>query len=82
VQDIVYIQYADDVGTLNDSLRGDKGTKPPAICTTGRVRCHAVNTTAAVMHQIAADNIHPLQAANDRVAKVVADLMVQEGIRR
>jgi hypothetical protein len=82
VQDIVYIEYADDVGTLNDSLRGDKGRKPPEICTTGKVRCHSVNTTAAVMHQIAADNIHPLQAANDRVAKVVADLMVQEGIRR
>jgi hypothetical protein len=28
------------------------------------------------------DNIHPLQAANDRVAKVVYDLMVSEGIRR
>jgi hypothetical protein len=82
VQDIVYIKYAEDVGTLNASLRGDNGVKTPAICLTGKVRCHSVNTTAAVMHQIAGDNIHPLQAANDRVAKVVADLMVQEGIRR
>jgi hypothetical protein len=82
VQDIVYIQYAEDVGTLNASLRGDNGTKTPEICLSGKVRCHAVNTTAAVMHQIAGDNIHPLQAANDRVAKVVYDLMVSEGIRR
>jgi hypothetical protein len=82
VQDIVYIQYAEDVGTLNASLRGDNGVKTPEICLTGKVRCHAVNTTAAVMHQIAGDNIHPLQAANDRVAKLVYDLMVSEGIRR
>jgi hypothetical protein len=41
-----------------------------------------VDTTAAVMSQIAADCIHPLQAANQCVATQVYNLMVQEGMRR
>jgi hypothetical protein len=82
VQDIVYIQYADDVGTVDPSLRGDKGIKTPAVCSSGKVRCYSVDTTNAVMHQIAADGIHPLQAANARVAQLVFDLMVQQGMRR
>ena len=56
--------------------------KTPAICLTGKVRCHSVNSTSAVMHQIAGDNIHPLAAANTRLAKVVYDLMTSEGMRR
>jgi hypothetical protein len=82
VQDIVYIQYANDVGTVDPSLRGDKGVMTPALCTSGRVRCHSVDSTDAVMHQIAADGIHPLQAANDRLAQVVYSLMTTEGMRR
>jgi hypothetical protein len=41
-----------------------------------------VDSTAAVMKQIAGDGIHPLQAANTRLAKVVYDLMTSEGMRR
>lgn len=82
VQDIVYINYANDVGSVAPSLRGAMGVKVPAICTAGKVRCHEVDSTDAIMHQIAADGIHPLAAANDRLAKVVYDLMTSEGMRR
>jgi hypothetical protein len=56
--------------------------KIPDICLSGRIRCHSVDSTDAVMKQIAGDGIHPLQAANDRLAKVVYDLMTSEGMRR
>ena len=82
VQDVVYVQYADNVGSVSQSLRGDAGVATPGICLTGRIRCHSVDTTAAVMSQIAGDGIHPLQAANQRIATQVFDLMVQEGMRR
>jgi hypothetical protein len=82
VEDIVYIQYADNVGVVPASLRGDAGVGTPSICLSGRVRCHSVDTTAAVMSQIAADGIHPLQAANTRIAAQVYQLMVSEGMRR
>jgi hypothetical protein len=80
VQDVVYVQYANDVGTVDPSLRMNMGV--PTICTTGRIRCHSVDSTNAIMKQIAADGIHPLQAANTRLAKQVYDLMTSEGMRR
>ena len=80
VEDVVYVQYATDVGSTDPSVRGMQ--KVPTICTMGRIRCHAVDSTAAVMKQIAGDGIHPLQAANVRLAKVVYDLMTSEGMRR
>jgi hypothetical protein len=80
VEDVVYVQYASDVGSTDPSVRGMQ--KTPAICTMGRIRCHAVDSTAAVMKQIAGDGIHPLQSANTRLAKVVYDLMKSEGMRR
>jgi hypothetical protein len=82
VEDVVMIQYADNVGSTAQSLRGDGGVGTPAICFTGKIRCHGVDTTAAVMSQIAADGIHPLQAANTRIATLVYNLMVQQGMRR
>jgi hypothetical protein len=82
VQDIVFINYADNVGSTAQSLRGDGGVPTPSICFSGKVRCHEVDTTAAVMSQIAADGIHPLQAANQRIATQVYALMTQEGMRR
>jgi hypothetical protein len=82
VQDIVYINYANNVGSTAQSLRGDGGVPTPSICFSGKVRCHEVDTTAAVMSQIAADGIHPLQSANQRIASQVYMLMTQEGMRR
>jgi len=80
VQDIVYVKYANDVGSTSQSVRE---TQPvPAICLSGKIRCHSVDTTTAVNHQIALDGIHPVQAANDRMAKVIYDLMTQQGMRR
>ncbi|HVW25310.1 MAG TPA: hypothetical protein VHC69_08055 [Polyangiaceae bacterium] len=80
VQDVVYVQYASDVGSTAQSVRDSMAI--PTICTSGRIRCHAVDSTDAVMKQIAADGIHPLQAANDRLAQVVYDLMMSQGMRR
>jgi hypothetical protein len=80
VQDVVYIEYASDVGSVSPSVRGMM--KVPDICLSGRIRCHSVDSTDAIMKQIAADGIHPLQAANDRLAQVVYDLMTSQGIRR
>jgi hypothetical protein len=82
VQDVVYVNYAADVGTVAPSLRGDGGVPTPAICTTGKIRCWEYDSTAAVMGQIAADGIHPLAAANTRMATEIYALMTSEGMRR
>jgi hypothetical protein len=34
------------------------------------------------MGERAVDDIHPLQSANDRMAKALVELMMKEGIRR
>jgi hypothetical protein len=78
VKDVVLIRYSDDAGNTDPSLRD---TTPPPICTMGKIRCHTVETTAAVMGDLL-DGIHPTRAANDRIAKVVQDLLVAKGIRR
>jgi hypothetical protein len=84
VQDIVHIKYADELtGTLDPSLRGTMGTPIPQSCLSGKIRCHGVETNMLVgMGGLAADGIHPLQAANQRIAKAVFELMTKEGIRR
>jgi len=79
VKDVVFIRYSSDAGSTDESLRG--GGDPPAICLTGRIRCHSIDTTDAVMMQLQ-DGIHPTRAANDRIAKKVVDYMVANGIRR
>jgi hypothetical protein len=83
VQDIVYIRYTNNTGTIDPSLQGDKGLPTPKICLSGRVRCHSVETTDIVAAtDLAVDGIHPLSAANTRIAKRVFDLMTSQGIRR
>jgi hypothetical protein len=82
VQDIVYVNYSNDVGTVAPSLRGDGGVPTPMICSTGKVRCWEYDSTAAVMKQIAGDGIHPLAAANQRMATEIYALMTKEGMRR
>jgi hypothetical protein len=79
VKDVVFIRYASDAGSTDSSVRG--GGDPPAICLSGKIRCHSIDTTAAVMGELQ-DGIHPTRAANDRIAKVVHDYMVMNGIRR
>jgi len=79
VQDVVYINYSRDAGSTDDSVRGMM--KPIAICLTGKIRCHAIDSTPAVMGDLQ-DGIHPTRAANDRLAKVIYELMEKQGIRR
>jgi hypothetical protein len=79
VEDVVYIRYAASAGSTDDSLRGMQDPIP--ICLTGKIRCYSVNTDNAVMDDLA-DGIHPTRAANDRIAKVVYELMEKEGMRR
>jgi hypothetical protein len=83
VQDIIRIAYATDTGTVDSKLLNDpEVTAPPPICTSGKVRCHNLNTNDLIKKEIAADGIHPLQSANERVAQAVFDLMEKEGMRR
>ncbi|MET0386829.1 MAG: hypothetical protein ABW321_12760 [Polyangiales bacterium] len=79
VQDVVYINYSRDAGSTDDSVRGSMRTAE--ICSTGRIRCHSLDTTEAVMAELA-DGIHPTRAANDRIAKVLYALLEKEGVRR
>ena len=80
VKDVVYIQYSRDAGSTDQDVRDDD-RPPPEICVSGKIRCHSIATTEAVMGSLQ-DGIHPTRAANDRIAKVVWDYMVAKGIRR
>jgi hypothetical protein len=80
VQDVVYIRYSDDAGTTVPNIR-EMGRTPPPICTMGKIRCHSIETTDVVMAELI-DGIHPSQAANDRIVKVVVDYFEKNGIRR
>jgi hypothetical protein len=79
VQDVVYIRYSKDAGSTSDKVRGMQ--KPIDVCTSGKIRCHSIDSTEAVMAELQ-DGIHPTRAANDRLAKVIWDVMEKEGVRR
>jgi lysophospholipase L1-like esterase len=79
VKDVVYIRYSKDAGTTSDKVRDMQ--KPIEICLSGKIRCHAIDSTEAVMAELQ-DGIHPTRAANDRLAKVIWDVMEKEGVRR
>ena len=81
VKDIVYIQYSRNAGTTDPANRPDMAPTP-AICLSGRVRCHAVPTTDEVGPGDTVDGIHPTSAACDLIAKTVLALMEEQGIRR
>ncbi|HKU36648.1 MAG TPA: hypothetical protein VJR89_00840, partial [Polyangiales bacterium] len=83
VKDIVRVAYATDGGRVAQKLLDDPEIQaPPPICLTGKVRCHNLATNDLIKMQIAADDIHPLESANNRVAQAIVDLMAQEGMRR
>jgi hypothetical protein len=79
VQDIIYVRYAAKSTTM---MTGSSTPMVPAICTSGKVRCHSLDTTDLVNGEIALDNIHPLISANDRMAMALVDMMQAEGMRR
>jgi len=80
VEDIIYVRYAAKSTTMMPM--GSPSATVPAICTSGLVRCHALDTTDLVNGEIASDGIHPLRSANDRIAKAIVELMETEGMRR
>jgi hypothetical protein len=80
VQDIIYVRYASNGMMM--TMSGSAASLIPSICTTGKVRCHSLDTTDLVNGEIAGDGIHPLVTANDRIAKALVDMMESEGMRR
>ena len=80
VKDVILIQYSADAGSTDQSVR-NMSSGPLPICTMGKIRCHSIPTTEAVMGDLQ-DGIHPTRAANDRIAKKIWDYMVMKGIRR
>jgi hypothetical protein len=81
VKDVVYIRYAEGAGTTPQNTRPTTPPPPPAICVSGPIRCHSLDTTDLVMGQLL-DGIHPTSAANDRIADGVLELLEMKGIRR
>lgn len=81
VKDVVYIQYSASAGTTNRDNLPDEPRPPIEICLSGRIRCHTIETTDAVMGSLA-DGIHPTSAANDRIAAKTLEYMEKNGIRR
>jgi hypothetical protein len=79
VKDVIYIRYSKDAGSTSDKVRGMQ--KPIEICSSGKIRCHSIDSTEAVMAELQ-DGIHPTRAANDRLAKVIWQVMETEGVRR
>ncbi len=79
VKDVVMIRYAAGAGELAESVAPHASL--PAICTSGRMRCHVIETTASVNGELL-DGLHPTAAANDRIANVVFSYMREHGIRR
>jgi hypothetical protein len=80
VQDIISVRYASNGMMM--TMSGSMEDLIPSICTTGKVRCYSLDTTDLVNGEIAADGIHPLVSANDRIAKALVDMMESEGMRR
>jgi hypothetical protein len=82
VQDLVYILYATPEGKSVDFLlpSGD-GAEKRCAEVPAPMRCHTLATLDIVMGDIP-DDIHPSQAASDRIGKAVFDLMTTRGMRR
>ena len=81
VKDVIYIAYSKNAGTAPSDTRPDMAPIPK-ICTTGRIRCHSVDTTDLVGPTDTVDGIHPTLPACDAIAKRVMDLMESGGMRR
>jgi hypothetical protein len=83
VQDVIYIRYSKSASSSSSDMDAGPPPPPPQICLKGPIRCHSVETTDLVAAtDLAADGIHPLVTANQRIAQRVFDLMMSEGMRR
>lgn len=81
VQDVVHILYSSDAGSgVADSIR-DAG-EMERRCAEAPLHCHLLATDDLVMGDLRSDGIHPSDAAYDRIATGVYELMKKEGMRR
>jgi lysophospholipase L1-like esterase len=84
VQDIVYILYSKsaNTGRLKDIESNNAALKVLCDAVPLPTRCFTLNTDDLIKNDLAIDGIHPVAAANARVAKAVFDLMTSKGMRR
>lgn len=84
VKDIIHIAYAKSAGAgFKDAEENAKNLAALCAAVPAPTRCRIVNTDALVgARGIAIDGIHPTQAANDRIATAVYELMEAEHIAR
>jgi hypothetical protein len=83
VTDIVHIMYSKSASTnVKDISVNVANLEKACAAVPAPTRCHLVNTDDAIKNDLAIDGIHPVEGANTRVAKVVAELMASEGMRR
>jgi lysophospholipase L1-like esterase len=81
VKDAVYISYSKNAGTAPADTRPDT-MATPAICLSGKITCHGINTDDLVKMGDTVDGIHPTLAGCDRIAKAVMDELTKSGARR
>ena len=83
VQDILYVEYAPNAGSgLKKAQENHERIKK--ICDEVKLptRCHLVPTADITSTALAADGIHPLAAANTKVAARIVQVMKDEHVRR
>ena len=84
VKDVIYIGYSENAGKAGpDAANATKNGVSEICAAASNIRCHLIESTPHIAKRdLISDGIHPNQAANDRLAKVIVDLMKAEGIRR
>jgi hypothetical protein len=84
VQDVVYIGYSENAGKAGpDAANATKNGVSEVCAAASNIRCHLIESTPLIAKKdISIDGIHPVQQANDRLAKEILNLMKAEGIRR
>jgi hypothetical protein len=83
VKDVVYMGYSEGAGSSPPAVTNATKNGAGAACQAmTSLRCHVIDSTPIVRGQLGLDGIHPIQQANDRMAKAILELMEKEGIRR
>ncbi|MET0339793.1 MAG: hypothetical protein ABW252_02280 [Polyangiales bacterium] len=85
VQDVLYVGYSESAGDAGPSAPTPLKNGIAELCAAQTsIRCHILDTTPLVPEfgGLAIDGIHPVAAANDRIAKAIVAKLEAEGIRR
>lgn len=82
VQDVVYIGYSSDAGGSGSGTANANQNGMADLCAKAPLPCHLIDSTPLVKGELMPDGIHPTQAANDRMAKAIYQLMEDRGLRR